>query len=70
MDTGFVVNSRCGLAFQVFLVDLLRGPVLKPGVPTLQIIPEFDVPDNVAASVFPGRILGTVNALVLQCCEE
>jgi hypothetical protein len=34
-DNGFVVNSRCGLQFQIFLVDLLRGSVLKPGVPTL-----------------------------------
>ncbi len=29
------VNSRCGLPFQIFLADLLRSPVLKPGVPTL-----------------------------------
>ena len=29
------VNSRCGLPFQIFLTDLLRSPVLKPGVPTL-----------------------------------
>jgi hypothetical protein len=29
------VNSRCGLPFQIFLMDLLRSPVLKPGVPTL-----------------------------------
>ena len=33
-DSGFVVNSRCGLLFQIFVVDLLRGPVLKSGVPT------------------------------------
>ena len=65
-----MVNSRCGLPFQVFLVDLLRGPVLKSGVPTLRIVPEFDIPHNVPACVLPGRILGTVNALVLKCCEE
>jgi len=65
-----VVNSRCGLPFQVFLVDLPRGPVLKPGVPALGIVPEFDVPHNVAARVLTGRILGAVNALVLQCREE
>ena len=29
------VNSRCGLPFQIFLTDLLRSPVLKPGVPPL-----------------------------------
>ena len=34
-DSGFVVNSRCGLLFQIFVVDLLRGPVLKSGVPPL-----------------------------------
>jgi hypothetical protein len=28
------VSSRCGLPFQIFLTDLLRSPVLKPGVPT------------------------------------
>ena len=33
-DSGFVVNSRCGLPFQIFFADLLRGPVLKSGVPT------------------------------------
>ena len=27
-------NSRCGLLFQILVVDLLRGPVLKSGVPT------------------------------------
>jgi hypothetical protein len=27
-------NSRCGLPFQVLIADLLRGPVLKSGVPT------------------------------------
>jgi hypothetical protein len=32
-DSGFVANSRCGLLFQVLVVDLLRGPVLKSGVP-------------------------------------
>jgi Ser/Thr protein kinase RdoA (MazF antagonist) len=33
-DSGFVVNSRCGLPFQELIADLLRGPVLKSGVPT------------------------------------
>ncbi len=33
-DSGFVVNSRCGLPFHVLIADLLRGPVLKSGVPT------------------------------------
>ena len=65
-----MVNSRCGLPFQVFIVDLLRGPVLKPGVPTFGIVPEFDVPHNVPARVLPGRILGPVDALVLQRGEE
>ena len=30
----FAVNLRCGLPFNVFVVGLLRAPVLKPGVPT------------------------------------
>src|SRR5216684_2115814 len=33
-DSGFVVNSRCGLPFHVLIADLLRGPVLKSGVAT------------------------------------
>jgi len=65
-----VVNSRCGLPFQVFLVDLSWGPVLKSGVPALRIVPEFDVPHNVPARVLAGRILGPVDAFVLQCGEE
>ena len=69
-DSGFVVNSRCGLLFQVLVVDLLRGPVLKSGVPTFRIVPEFDVPHNVPARVLTGRILGAVNALVLQAAKN
>ena len=69
-DSGFVTHSRCELLFQVLIVDLLRDPVLEPGVPTPRIVPEFDVPHNVAARVLTGRILGTVNALVLQRGEE
>ena len=51
-------------------MDLLRGPVLKSGVPTSAIVPELDVPGNVTVCVRPGRILGTVNSLVLQDSEE
>ena len=65
-----MANSRCGLPFQVLVVDLLWGPVLKSGVPTFRIVPEFDVPHNVAARVLTSRILGAVNALVLQRGEE
>ena len=65
-----MANSRCGLLFQVFVVDLLRGPVLKSGVPTSRIVPEFDVPHNVTARVFTSRILGAVNTLVLKRGEE
>src|ERR1039457_4195862 len=65
-----MVNSRCGLPFQVFLADLSWRPVLKPGVPAFWIVPEFNVPHNVPARVLTGRILGTVNALVLQSGEE
>jgi len=65
-----MVNSRCGLPFQVFIANLLRGPVLKPGVPTLGIVPEFDVPHHVPARVLLGRVLGPVDALVLQRGEE
>ena len=49
---------------------MLRGPVLKSGVPTFRIVPEFDVPHNVTARVLTSRILGAVNALVLQSSEE
>ena len=52
------------------LVDLLRSPVLKPGVPTLRIVPEFDILHNVTARVLPGRILGPVDTLVLQRSKE
>src|SRR5260370_39818424 len=69
-DSGFVANSRCGLLFQILVVDLLRGPVLKSGVPTLGIVPEFDVPHNITARVFTSRILGAVDALILQRGEE
>jgi hypothetical protein len=65
-----VANSRCGPLFQILIVDLPRGPVLKSGVPTLRIVPEFDVPHNVMARVLAGRILGAVNPLVLQRREE
>ena len=65
-----MVNSRCGLLFQILVVDLLRGPVLKSGVPTLRIVPEFDVPHNVAAGMFASRILGAVDALVLKRSKE
>src|SRR5450759_5474545 len=65
-----MANSRCGLLFQILIVDLLRGPVLKSGVPTPRIVPEFDVPHNVLARVLPGWILGTVNALILQRGEK
>jgi hypothetical protein len=51
-------------------VDLLRGPVLKSGVPTLRIVPEFDVPHNVTVRMLASRILGTVDSLVLKCSEE
>jgi hypothetical protein len=51
-------------------VDLLRGPVLKSGVPTPGIVPEFDVPHNVTASVFTSGILGAIDAFVLQRREE
>ena len=65
-----MVNSRCGLPFQVLIMDLLRGPVLKSGVPAFGIVPEFNVPHNVPARVLTGRILGTVDALVLQRSEK
>jgi len=55
-----VANSHCELLFQILVVDLLRGPVLKSGVPTLRIVPEFDVPHNVAARMLTSRILGAV----------
>ena len=59
-------KSRCELRFQVLVVDLLRSPVLESGVPTFWIVSEFDVPYNVTARVLTSRILGAVDALVLQ----
>src|SRR6185437_6342658 len=58
------------LLFHVLVVDLLRSPVLKSGVPTPGIVPEFDVPHNVTVRMLPSRIFGPVNPLVLQCGEE
>ena len=51
-------------------MDLLRGPVLKSGVPTLRIVPEFDVPHDITVRVLASRILGTMNPLGLQDSEE
>jgi hypothetical protein len=65
-----MVNSRCELLFQIFVVDLLRGPVLEPRVPTSGVVPEFDVPYDVTAGVLTCRVLSTVNALILQGSEE
>ena len=65
-----MANSRCGLLFQVLVADLLRGAVLKSGVPAPRIVPEFDVPHNVTARVLTGRILGAIDTLVLQRREE
>src|ERR1700730_17211294 len=65
-----MANSRYELLFQILIVDLLRGPVLKSGVPTPQIVPEFDIPHNVAARMLTGRILGAVDTLVLKRGEE
>ena len=65
-----MANSRCELLFQILVVDLLRSPVLKSGVPTPLIVPEFDVPHNVAARMLTGRILGAVDALVFKRGEE
>jgi hypothetical protein len=65
-----MANSRCELLFQIFVVDLLRGSVLESGVATSGIVPEFDVPDDVAAGVLTGRVFSTVNSLILQGGEE
>ncbi len=65
-----MANSRCGLLFQILVVDLLRSPVLKSGVPTPRIVPEFDVPHNVPARMLTSRILGAVDTLVLKRGEE
>ena len=69
-DSVFVVNLRCGLPFQI-----PRGLALGTGTEarsaeTFWIVPEFDVPHNVPAGMLAGRILSTVNPLVLQCGEE
>src|SRR5205814_4768124 len=42
---------------QELVVDFLRGPVLKSGVPALRIVPEFDVPHNITVRVLASRIL-------------
>jgi hypothetical protein len=51
-------------------VDLPWGPIAEPRVETPRIVVHFDVPGNVASSVFPGRINGPVDELILQCREE
>ncbi len=61
-----MVNLRCELLFQVLVVDLFRGPVLKPGVPTPGIAPEFDVPHNVAASVLTANAASTSGRMVRE----
>ena len=65
-----MANSRCDLLVQILVVDLLRDPVLESGVPTPRIVPEFDVPHNVAARVLTGRVFGAVDPLILQRGEE
>ena len=44
-------------------MDLLRGPVLESGVPTLRIVPEFDVPHNVPARVLLAQTLVTMKRI-------
>ena len=51
-------------------MDLPWGPIAEPRVETPRILVHFDVPGNVASSMFPGRINGAVDELILQCREE
>ena len=51
-------------------MDLVWGLIAEPRVETFRIVVHFDVPGNVAPSVFPGGINGPVDELVLQCREE
>jgi hypothetical protein len=39
-------------------------------VATFGIVVEFDVADNIAARVFAGRVLGTMDTLILKRPEE
>jgi hypothetical protein len=50
--------------------DLVRGPIAESRVKTLPIVEDLDVPRNVPRGVFPRRIDGTMNTLVLQDPEE
>ena len=65
-----MVNSRCGLLFQILVVDLPQDPVLKSGMPTLRIVPEFDVPHHVAACMLTGRIVSAMNPLVFNAAKN
>jgi len=51
-------------------VDFLWGPIAECRVETSSVVAEFDVSHQVFAGVFPGRVLGAVDPLVLQSGEE
>src|SRR5437764_3391360 len=58
------------LAVQVLVVDLVWGLVGECRVESFRIVSEFDVSRNVVDGVPAGRILGTMDPLVLQDGEE
>src|SRR5439155_26725490 len=58
------------LAVQVLVVDLVWGLVGECRVESFRIVSEFDVSRNVVDGVSAGRILGTMDPLVLQDGEE
>jgi hypothetical protein len=64
------VLIRYGLSFHVLIADLLRDPVLKPGVPTFWIVPEFDIPHNFPVRMLTGRILGATDALFFRAAKN
>lgn len=66
----FGPNSRCELLILELVPDLVRRFIAKLRVASAGIVAELDVSGNVTASVFPRRVDGTVDPLVLQRCEE
>src|SRR6266508_4956242 len=61
----------CGVVgVDVVGVGLVWCAVAEAGVEPLGVVAEFDVPGDVLAGVFPGRVGGPVDAFDLHCGVE
>jgi hypothetical protein len=65
-DRNPAVISRCFLAIQILVQDLLRSPVAESRVETRPIIAELDPPCNIVPCLFPRNIDLAVHELNLQ----